>query len=295
LDEENDVVIGSSTCDIKSGQELVQSYGNDLATTEIMFRCGFVLTELQMKDVVSISWDQVLGLSNCAKKTAAVQDSCIMQPSPWYGLDSLLTVEIPFPKEDAQALESFAWLRQLCVACFIADCAPTEFDRMQTVVTGFVNKSPELFNDILDAEDSNAVAWAVLAQFSLDTFQDETMATAELVVQARRSVCNNEKDASDESESEENGDGDDDDDDDDDDGEEEEPLWEVISTDFDPWKKYKDRVLALIHQKKEKLGSNSCSDQQVKHLVSQEHRILDIALKQADDFFGRTFSSKCST
>jgi len=86
-------VVGVAVKDIGKGEELTQSYGEDIAAVDMIYRCGFFVPSLGNLKTNVISFDtNELGLN--AARTEVLKDAGVVQESPWDGMSDVLTVEL---------------------------------------------------------------------------------------------------------------------------------------------------------------------------------------------------------
>ncbi len=257
LDEDKDVIRGIVVKHTRAGQEICQSYGNDLATTELIYRCGFVLAKQKMNDVVSIYWrdikDSSLAGGLSRTKEQLLLDAGVLDASPWFGLDHLSTVEIPVHKND----ECPAWFGQLSTATYVANLSQPEVEKITS------NKMFKV--DGLDEMDCCAIKLACLSQGKIT--DKEMHKIASYLLKARNLMAaTREKPNKKEEEDEED--------------EEEDLLWEILTPHLiDGWEIYKSAVLDHVRKRLAKLDINACSDLNVAHLVSQERLGLEKAIR----------------
>ena len=152
------VVVGRAVRDVAQGAELLQSYGgSEMATPDLAFRCGFVLERASLRsDVVSIAAEDILtGACEAASKRALLEQAGLLQPSPWDGLEDVLTLELH--REDACAVG------QLAVACAVADADPARWAALRRAPAGALAAALASWEDEMERA-ALSLAAAVLVQ-----------------------------------------------------------------------------------------------------------------------------------
>jgi hypothetical protein len=155
---EDRVVVGTAIRAVARGAELLQSYGGaDMATPDLAFRCGFVLEHASLRsDVVSVTAEDLLACAcEATSKRALLEQAGLLQPSPWDGLDDVLTLELHC--DDACAVG------QLAVACAVADADPSRWATLRQAVAGAQMPALAPWEDEMDRA-ALSLAAAVLLQ-----------------------------------------------------------------------------------------------------------------------------------
>jgi len=183
LDEDSDEIVGLCLSPVVKGTELVQSYGNDLSSAELLYRCGFVLPEVSFPDeAVSFDAGQLVPeqVADQAARVAMLEEAGVVEMSPWQGLEDKKTVQI-------EAADPLAGIAKIITALLVGNLSEPTWQAAAQATT-----SVSVDSDKLDDMDKAAVRLLCL----LHAAAEETVSLTDVakhvvneILSARESCC----------------------------------------------------------------------------------------------------------
>lgn len=255
---ENDtVVVGRALKAIEAGEELMQSYGNDISSAELLYRCGFVLPEAELRNVVDLNFDRIPVKEESAKDEILefLEQAGILASCSWDGLGDLKTIEM-------HTDDTGRWGRtEVRIACAVAELDKETLKKVIAFSTDegeHKSFSKKLRFDRMDRT-------AILLSAALDALCKESWPPStvdfhkNLVSKARKSQLTKKETESDSEDKSEKDDA-------------EELLWEVLRPVLS--KSAIDTALKVFDDREAEQKLNKSERPEIKHLLHVENAVL---------------------